>query len=125
MIINTPADWWEAFEANQENLRDAVRGYHPSLRMLQSAQRSMKIPAERAENLCELERKRITEKNTKDPIEEFDLAASNKDHETLVRLLNQTWFGVPESTGCWSIPSFGVLCDLCSESWVFEESEKT
>ena len=43
--------------------------------------------------------------------------------ETLFSYLNNAWFFAPED-GCRKIPGWFVLCDLCSESWVFEEEEE-
>lgn len=38
-------------------------------------------------------------------------------------ILNTTWFNAPDSSGIRHIPSWGALCDLCSESWVFDNGE--
>ena len=34
------------------------------------------------------------------------------------------WFGMPESTEVRSYPGFGVLCNLCSESYVLYEGDE-
>ena len=84
----------------------------------------LEITAKAAESACEFVREQIKKENKYiNPAIEFDLAAQAKDHEKLLNLMNSAWFGMPESTGCWEYPAFGILCDLCSECWVFEEPE--
>lgn len=39
----------------------------------------------------------------------------------LISILNTAWFNAPDNNAIHSIPSWGTLCNLCSESWVFEE----
>ena len=33
--------------------------------------------------------------------------------------MNTAWFNAHDNASIHSIPSWGVLCDLCSETWVF------
>ncbi len=42
------------------------------------------------------------------------------DHVALVSFCNKVWFALPDNRGLHSIPGFYALCDLCSESWVFD-----
>lgn len=46
----------------------------------------------------------------------------NKDVE-LSKILNASWFGLPESAATRSLPGFSTFCDLCSESNVLYEKE--
>lgn len=39
----------------------------------------------------------------------------------LVRLFSEAWCNAPDNRSIHSIPSWGVLCDLCSESYVLGE----
>lgn len=113
----TAEQWWQLFEAYKTELRDLVCSYHPSY-----ARRTpmMPITAPNAEMACDLVRERIESKTIDNPLECFDQFYEQKNGNALVSILNQTWFGVPESRDAHSLPGFGALCDLCSESYVLE-----
>ena len=40
----------------------------------------------------------------------------------IVRYFNAAW-GMASESYCWSKPSWGQFCDLCSEEWVLNEEE--
>ena len=120
MTIKTPADWWAAFDANRDDLRRLVGNFHP-VHANEDWVDEFPISAGAAEEMCKQVRKEITSPLL--PQLEFDEAALNRNPDVIVKLLNQTWFGVPESYESRSLPGFFVLCDLCSESWVFEEGD--
>lgn len=44
----------------------------------------------------------------------------NKD-TNIVRLFNSAWSNAPDDCSIHSIPSWHVLCDLCSESYVLDD----
>lgn len=46
-----------------------------------------------------------------------------KKDPAIVGLLNEVWFGMPESMDSREAPGFGILCDLCSEGYVLEEEK--
>lgn len=47
----------------------------------------------------------------------------NKDR-AIVKLFNDAWWNAPDSGSIHSIPSWHVLCDLCSEAYVlYDEGE--
>ena len=54
-------------------------------------------------------------------------AKRDRDPEPLLRVLNAAWHVAPDEPWIHSIPGWGVLCDLCSEDWVFvgEKEDKT
>jgi hypothetical protein len=115
--LDTMADWWKAVDGNWDELIAIIQDYHPA--MHESTPRSdMPISAYGAEAACEKARELIraeAEQETKYPDEQAIEAKDKRDAEKLLRLFNQAWFGVPESMGAWSIPSFDLLCDLCSD----------
>lgn len=113
----TPAEWWGNLEAVKENIRDIVDQWHPRSGTI--PRRRPAVTAPNAERAAEVVREQIRKEEGGSPLEEFDKALESRDHTTLLRLLNEAWFGFPESRP-WP-PGFGVLCDLCSESWVFQE----
>ena len=115
-MIETPEDWWNELHENLEDLTSLVSSYHPGPTYSPSSSLEITAPAAelvRQECLVGLEES--------DLVGNFTKAVESKDHKALLRILNSTWFGVPESTGAWSLRGFGVLCDLCSEGWVFYE----
>ena len=82
----------------------------------------MKITAPGAEMVCEHAREQFERMTVDDPLECFDQFVEQRS-EGLVALLSQTWFGIPESMDAHALPAFGVLCDLCSESYVLYPEE--
>lgn len=45
----------------------------------------------------------------------------NKNWYRLLRYINAAWAAAPDDPSIHRIPGWGVLCDLCSEEWVFAE----
>lgn len=59
----------------------------------------------------------------KDQLAQADNLRLNKNPE-IARLFNAAWGNAPDSPSIHSIPSWRVLCDLCSEEYVlYDESE--
>jgi len=107
------SEWTQLLDSNWDDLIVMIGRYHPA-----SEQPTLEAPrpitAPGAERACQETREEIREKGGS-PIDAARLAKKEGDHETLWSLLQQTWFGLPESESVHSIPGFGVLCDLCSE----------
>ena len=40
------------------------------------------------------------------------------------KIINDAWFGMPESSFIRSTPGFFVFCDLCSESYLLDEFDE-
>lgn len=123
--IESQVEWWHVVEEYKSWLRDMIERFHPSsdARSVGDLQ-SFPITAVGAEKVCEQAREEIRaqEKGLSiSPEERFDRALASLDWGALLTLFSATWVGIPESMGAHSIPGFGALCDLCSESWVFEE----
>ena len=55
---------------------------------------------------------------------ERDFALSEKDYKVILSDLNEVWSRAPDKPHIHSIPGWAVLCDLCSENWVFSDLEK-
>lgn len=101
-VINSKKDWWKVADENWVNL------------------------------LIIMDKFRILEKNmTIEAVVEEEyltpLAAratkwrEEKDHEKLSLLFQQTWGNAPDTPLLSKIPGWWALCDLCSESWVFDD----
>ncbi len=69
------------------------------------------------EMACETVRVAIAEEQCSlpAPVVRFDQALAANDAEAVCGLLSAAWFGVPESTDCWSIKGFGLSCDLMDD----------
>jgi hypothetical protein len=48
-------------------------------------------------------------------------AKDGRDHEKLVEIMNEAWWKASDTNKILDIPGWGILCDLCSEFWVFED----
>lgn len=46
-------------------------------------------------------------------------AVERRDHSILLSIINAAWFNGPGQCG----QAWNVMCDLCSECWVFDEQE--
>jgi hypothetical protein len=120
MLIDTPAGWWAVFQSRKADLRRLVENFHPS-HINEELASEFPVSAPAVESI----REKCLAPNDLPllPVMEFDEATRTRDYATLVRLLNATWFGIPESSEAQTLPGFRDLCDLCSESWVFDETE--
>lgn len=114
----TAEEWWLLAAHHKDALLDLVRAYHPYYRRTHQ----YRITAPNAEGACETIRKEIQKQPQKDPCARVEESHQDRTDD-LYMVLNETWFGMPESTGVRCEQGFGVLCDLCSEGYVLEEEE--
>jgi hypothetical protein len=131
-IPMTRERWLSIVRENQENLSNLILDWHPVSRitnhrstefidldgdLVEIEKPALKITAPSAEYACGVVRKKIVqEENGKgSPVERFKTAVAAEDINEIMSLLSSAWFGVPESTSCWSIPGFGVACDLMDD----------
>lgn len=114
----TKAAWWVLVEEHKDELLDLVSMFHPYYRQTYN----YPITATMAEKVCEAVRKEIADKEQYDPQRLFERYCKEKNPE-LVHLLNEVWFGIPESSEVRNQPGFYELCDLCSEGYVLDEEE--
>ena len=111
----TAEEWWAVVEYYQVDLRTLVTVFHPYYRNAPG----LPITAPKAEQACEEAREEIRSQEQDDPLLRFEEYRKGKNAE-LANLLNDVWFGMPESVAVREEPGFGVLCDLCSEAYVLE-----
>lgn len=109
--------WLEQVEANKEKLRGLIQGYHPQNQRphLPTEKMADEITARQAERACEVIRNQIRAESLDCPEIQFDIALKKKDVSTINNLLSSTWFGVPESTSCWSIAGFSEAVSLLED----------
>jgi hypothetical protein len=105
----TTSDWWSIFDEHRDVIRTLVAKYHPT----SGRKHNMPISAAGAEAACEAARNRILKDSTVPGIVRFDAAVQSRNVEVLISLLNDAWFGMPESMSVRSEAGFHQLCDLC------------
>ena len=52
-------------------------------------------------------------------------AKETENHKILYFYFQKVWEAAPDERFIHGWPSWAILCDLCSEYWVFEENENT
>jgi hypothetical protein len=110
----TASDWIESVKKNAPILREFISNYHPANH---NPRRSKDLPitAPNAELACEIVRRQIRQETNTSPEIRFDNALTQDNCATIASLLSSAWFGVPESTECWSIPGFSETCALLDD----------
>ena len=103
-MINTRQDWWDAVDKHWSNLTDIIFHHmdyhHPAFTVPGNPQSEM------------------TGNNIGQEVESLK---ENRDSR-LARYFNAAW-GLASEAYCWSVPSWGVLCDLCSEEYVLYDED--
>lgn len=115
--------WIEQAKRDAHKIRQLIRKYHPANTRPKTQQErdlvgeDMTAPA--AEMACEDVRGQVREQfqknNLGDPVMIFDQALDRGDVTIIYKIMNQTWFGVPETTACWSFPGFPETVDLMDD----------
>ncbi len=98
-------------------LGSIISRHHPTANKLFGS--GLTITAPNAELVCAAVRKDIRKGiDAAIPIlNRFDSALKRNDADEIYNLLQETWFGVPESTDCWRIEGFSELVDLLDDPW--------
>lgn len=115
--------WLEQVKRDADKLRNLIGKYHPKRKLpMTSQQRDLvgeDMTAPQAELACEVVRDQIREQfdqeGLPDPIQIFDQALERGDAMVVYRVIDQTWFGVPETTACWSFVGFKEAVDLMDD----------
>jgi len=110
----TNDEWLTLARRDAAVLRDLIREFHPVNRQPERRPED-RITAAAAEEACTHVRKQIRENFEGDPVVQFDSALEHGDIGRLNTLLNDAWFGVPESTSSWRIPGFREAVNLMDE----------
>ncbi len=106
--MNT-TQWWDLFNKNKNDMVNLILAYHPAAYQ----EHHMKISAPAAEYMCELIRNNIRKEKAEPIAIQVDKAIAFQDIDKLISLMNQAWFGMPESYEVRREPGFHVFCDLC------------
>lgn len=111
----TKNEWIHYAKTHKDKLVTFLNDWHPSSNG-QIKYHEMKITAMNAERACEVVRQEVRKKQQEsNPVEQFEFALKCNDIETINRLLNSAWFGVPESTGCWNQIGFREAVELMDD----------
>ena len=65
----------------------------------------------------------IVDFSGRDNADEFILFLDEQSN-SIASILHQTWADAPDKPWIHSIPGWHVLCDLCSEDYVLDESQE-
>src|SRR5271157_1219090 len=108
MNIKTPDDWWILVDSHWQNILDIFY--------------NIGAPLERNEAGYWWADEIFTEatRHEKTLIRTLEEAKRSEDHETLHDLFQKAWMAEPDEKYIHSWPSWNILCDLCSEYWVFQ-----
>lgn len=115
--------WLNQVTQDADKIRTLIRNYHPQHKpSLTDEQRDLvgeDMTAPNAELACENVRDQIRQQYQAealpDPVQIFDGALKAGNVSVLVKVLNQTWFGVPETTACWKFTGFPEVVDLLDD----------
>ena len=106
----TESEWLQIVEKHKDKLRRFIDEWHPC----SDGHSALPMPITAA--TPELARQNVlgSIKRT-DPVREFDDALKTGKVSEIYKILDETWFGVPESTSCWRIPGFRESVDLMDD----------
>ena len=105
MVIRTRADWWEAVDGNWDGLLEIV--FHT----MHYDHPAYDPPGDAKGKLT-----------GRDISCELEFLKEKRDLHRLARYFNAAW-GMSSEAYAWSVPAWGVLCDLCSEEHACEEED--
>jgi hypothetical protein len=104
MIIKTPQDWWTALDTHWANLLECFGRVGAPLSSRMWSDDLVSAPVDHPRTLAAT----------------LEQAKTDRDEGTLIHYLNQVWICAPDKPYIHEWPSWHVLCDLCSEGWVFD-----
>lgn len=111
----TDNEWLDDVTRHQDRIKTLIRSYHPVNRQPGPRKGVDHITAPNTEAACVNVRKSIRDNYDGDPIAHFDRALADRNISALSIIMNQTWFGVPESTSCWKLEGFSEMVALLED----------
>lgn len=106
--INTPDDWWKLVDQHWINL----------LQCFQLV--GMPLSLDEKGYWWALGTDKQATRHDKSLVVTIEELKKNRDPK-LVQFFHHCWWAAPDSRKIHGWPSWHVLCDLCSEEWVFEK----
>lgn len=118
----TKEEFIEQALRDRAKLHSLIGRYHP-LCLGERQLPSHPITALGAEAACTIVRSQIRAKGAgRNPLSEFDQGLDTRDTALICMVLDEAWFGVPESTSCWNIEGFKEAVDLMDDPPEMEEA---
>lgn len=124
-MIETKEDWWALVDDYWETLLDIGWRWMDLSKQATSdglAKGDPLIKVSRGGDVWEVGVG--AEKEDGDPLsiqEDLERSKGNEDWERLRMYFGAWWMMAPDKPEIHEIPGWGVLCDLCSEDWVFRD----
>jgi len=113
--MSTSVEWFEKVRQHEDVLERLVADYHPAAMMPRPSTPLLPITAPSAERARQEVANLVKGESNVSPRDRFRSALRHEDVESMYTVLNQTWFGVPESTGCWDLEGFSELVELLED----------
>jgi hypothetical protein len=114
----TQDEWLQKARDSKEILLGITYNYHPIQRPVTQAlmdeELALNITAPDAEFACEQVRRQIKAQDD-DPLQKLSAAIDSGHVDVIMNVLNQVWFGIPESTSCWGIKGFHEMVSLLED----------
>jgi hypothetical protein len=112
----TTQEWIAQATQNRNKLLDLLTSFHPAAQSTRRSDYNLPITTSAAEDACRNVRAVIAVETAGMNIpKKFQAALDKADVGEIHSLLQQAWFGVPESSSCWSIPGFAEAVDLMDD----------
>lgn len=121
----TTSEWIAQAKQDADDLRALIARWHPQAGDGSRRYHGLPITATNAERACEGIRRELRETldaavetgvRVPTPIERFDAGLADGDVSAIMAVLNEAWFGVPESTACWRERGFRQAVALLEDS---------
>lgn len=113
----TLQEWFAKVEQNKDALIQLIDSFHPAMGV-PIFNKTLPITAEGAEIARQSVAKNIKEEHLYDEIPiitQFLNCIESKNVRDCSKILNSTWFGVPESTSAWNCVGFRECVDLLED----------
>lgn len=104
----TREQWFNFANEHRQELSSLIGEFHPMNRSITGVPSNLPDLVENPERACQQIRREVREKwEGGSPVIKFQKALETGDYDTIVSVLNETWFGVPESASfAWSRVGF-------------------
>lgn len=127
--ITSKEDWWSKVGLSWDKLEKIILRYYPN--QSDFPEEGWPLPYPKLENpqrACNVVIKKLREEkpiwSEKGSFKNYVNKLKENRDVKLAEILNDTWFGLPETPSIRNLPGFFVFCDLCSEACVLFEEEK-
>lgn len=107
------AEWTAKAKASRDKLEKFVSDWHPRSPKQASTKDTITAPVSETARHIVVEHVRKQEKPN--PVERFRAALDAGNGMEVCNILNAAWFGVPETTACWSYTGFSEAVDLMED----------